>query len=87
MGEVRRIVAPGGVLLAARFSHRSFRLIQNQAFAIDTKSLAGFPLTSKHNVRLSALGTRSRNHEVDSIASLLNSPHHIADPDHYAPHE
>jgi hypothetical protein len=87
MDEVRRIVAAGDVLLAARLSHRSSRLIQNQVFSIGTKSLAGFPFTRKNNVRLSALGIRSRNHEVDSIASLLNSPHHIADPDYYAPYK
>jgi hypothetical protein len=87
MDEVRWIVAPGGALRAARPSNHSFRLIQNRVFSIDTQSLAGFPSTSRQNIRLSALGTRSRNFKVDSIASLLNSPHHIADPDHYFPLE
>ncbi len=87
MNEARGIVAPGGAVCAARFTDTSLRLIPNQLLIIDTQSLAGFPRTNKNNVRSSALGTRSRNFKVDSIASLLNSPHHIADPDPNSPNE
>jgi hypothetical protein len=87
MDEIRRIVAPGYALRAARFSNPSLRLIPTQTIASNTQSLAGFPLTCSQQPGLSALGTRSRSLKVDSIASPLNSSHPVAGPDQYTPQE